>query len=504
MNKKILVISSFATDEINYKKNNKIIERPGGPGYWISQTLEDLHIKAKFYSGKQNARVKIIADGLEEHGSLLSVSKIPFKQEEKVDYIFVSTIADEFNLENLRKIRGDIILDVQGYARASTGGTFEIPEDIAKRIIILKATKKEFSHLNQKTQEHIKNTILLITDGAQGATIIAKERTYFFPSMSVATLDTIGAGDVFMVAFAVQYIQGNTITKAGQFAIRYVANYLRKKQTLLTLENIFGKKENIVIGAIHFPPLLGYKDFPGFDVAFKNALEDLRAFEMGGVDGVIIENNYDTPHTINVSSSVVSSLTVLAEKLKLKTQLPVGISVLWNDYRAALSIAKILDLQFIRIPVFVDTVETNYGIITGKPNDIVEFRKLIHAENVAMFTDIHVKHARLLSQNSLIESAKRAIENNADAIIITGKWTGNAPAIEEVKILRKRIGNFPVLIGSGFDKDNAKNLLKFANGAIASTSLKHGSKKAGEVNVKSYQQRIDKQKVSKLVESISA
>ncbi len=69
----------------------------------------------------------------------------------------------------------------------------------------------------------------------------------------------------------------------------------------MKLDKIFKKTNNIVIGAIHFPPLLGYPDFPGLDVCLKNAIDDLRAFEKGGVDGVIIENNYDIPHKEKVS-----------------------------------------------------------------------------------------------------------------------------------------------------------------------------------------------------------
>jgi membrane complex biogenesis BtpA family protein len=265
---------------------------------------------------------------------------------------------------------------------------------------------------------------------------------------------------------------------------------------------IFKKKKNVIIGAIHLPPLLGYRKFPGFDIALKNSLFDLEAFEKGGIDGIIFENNYDIPHKIFVDAPVISSMIFLGEKLRKATRLPMGVSVLWNDYRAALSIAKTLNLQFIRIPVFVDKVATDYGIIKGNPKEVLEFRKSIKAENVALFTDIHVKHAKLLSKHKLITSAKLAIKNKSDAIIITGKWTGEAPSLEKVKLLREHLEDFPILIGSGLDKNNIHNLFQFANGAIVSTSLKKGTKKLREKNVKLYKQRIDIQKVKDLVCSI--
>jgi len=270
------------------------------------------------------------------------------------------------------------------------------------------------------------------------------------------------------------------------------------------VQKIFKKKKNIIIGTIHFPPLLGYPDFPGFDIALKNALADLSAFEKGGADAVIFENNYDLPHKAFVDPSTIASMAFLGEKIKKATKLPVGISVLWNDYYTALSLAKILDLRFIRVPVFVDRVKTNYGIINSEARKVLGYRKSIKAESVALFTDVHVKHAKLLSKDDIVTSAKKAIKNSSDALIITGKWTGQSPDLEELKGLRTSIGSFPILIGSGIDQDNVFSLFKYANGAIVSTSLKKGSEKKKEVNIKAYSQRIDKEKVKKLIRSISS
>lgn len=271
---------------------------------------------------------------------------------------------------------------------------------------------------------------------------------------------------------------------------------------MTTIQNIFHKRQHIVIGAIHFPPLLGFSEFPGFDVARENALKDLKAFEKGGVDAIIFENNYDIPHTEFVGPEIITSMLTLGEEIKRATSLPVGISVLWNDYKTALSISKILNLQFIRIPVFVDTVKTSYGTIEGNAKQVVRFRKQIKAEGVALFTDIHVKHAELLSKHTITESAEIAIENGSDGLIVTGKWTGDAPDIGEIKLVRDAISDFPIICGSGVDNTNIHNLFQYANGAIVSTSLKEGATKEAEVNVKGYEQRIDETKVKELRESI--
>lgn len=268
------------------------------------------------------------------------------------------------------------------------------------------------------------------------------------------------------------------------------------------IKDIFRKNENIVIGAIHFPPLLGYPDFPGMKAASRNALQDLKAFSRGGADGVIFENNYDIPHTVEADSGTVASMAYLGAEIARSASIPVGVNVLWNDFKTGLVLAKILNLSFIRVPVFVDTVKTDCGIIKGNARAVVDFRKKIKAERVALFTDIHVKHSKLLSHYSIIESARRAIKAGSDGLIITGKWTGDAPDLDELARVRKAVGRFPIIVGSGADKSNVAALLRYANGVIVGTSLKQGRARKGEANVTAYGQRVDKRKASLFMRTV--
>jgi len=70
---------------------------------------------------------------------------------------------------------------------------------------------------------------------------------------------------------------------------------------------------------------LGYKNFPGFDIALKNALADLKTFKEGGADAIIFENNYDIPHKIIVGAPVFAAMTFLGKKLREATDMPMGV-----------------------------------------------------------------------------------------------------------------------------------------------------------------------------------
>lgn len=264
------------------------------------------------------------------------------------------------------------------------------------------------------------------------------------------------------------------------------------------IEKVFHTKRPI-IAAIHFLPMLGFAGFVDLDSILKAALADVKAAEAGGVDGLILENNYDLPHRIAVGPETVACMTYLVSKIKDVTDLPLGISVLWNDYRAALAIAKATEGAFIRVPVFVDHVRTSYGEVKGDAAAVLSAREQLQAEGVLLFTDIHVKHAELLNKDTLVTSAKKAVQAGADALILTGKWTGDAPELSELEQCRKAVESVPILVGSGADKDNIQSLLPFADGVIVSTSLKTGQNDLYEVNRKQYTERINKTKVKVFV-----
>lgn len=267
----------------------------------------------------------------------------------------------------------------------------------------------------------------------------------------------------------------------------------------MSIDKLFNKGAGIVIGALHLSPSPDYPDSIPYEKSLKNALFDAHALEAGGADAIIYENNYDIPHLESVSPTTKDFLTKIGKAIKSSVTIPVGISVLWNDYKTALEVAKELELSFIRIPVFVDTVKTKYGIFSGNPQEVLEFRKSINAEHVALFTDIHVKHSEILSTDTIEESAQKAIAAGADALIVTGKWTGDAPDLTELKRLRTTVGTFPILCGSGVDAQNINHLFEYANGAIVSTSLKEESSTEHTENVRPYESRIATIKVTNLI-----
>jgi membrane complex biogenesis BtpA family protein len=267
---------------------------------------------------------------------------------------------------------------------------------------------------------------------------------------------------------------------------------------------IFGTKKPIVIGMVHCAPMPGYKDFPGAKIVENKFLHDFKALIAGGIDAVMIENNYDIPHYESAKKSTLPLLIKICLKARKLTKKPLGLCVLWNDYKNALLIAKKAKFNFVRNPVFVDKVKTEYGIFLPRADEAIKFRKKISAENILIFADVKVKHAKHLSKKSLAESVSEAIKKGANGIIITGKWTGDPPKNSDVNEAKKNADEIPVILGSGI---TPKNFRKYNADAFIVGSYFKGNdikRERHEQNIYHWAEKIKKEKVKKFIKSIKA
>jgi hypothetical protein len=269
------------------------------------------------------------------------------------------------------------------------------------------------------------------------------------------------------------------------------------------LKDVF-KTDRPLIGMIHFPPLIRHAEYPGISYISDKMLREAEMLERGGVDAIMIENNYDIPHHEKIEAMKAAMLGSLAQLLRSATKLPLGIDVLWNDYESALSICESAGLSFFRVAAFVDTVKTAYGIMGAKSNDVVKLRHDLGRDDLFIMADIQVKHSEMVDKNKRLEqSALEAMAAGADALIITGKWTGDAPQTADVEEARKVAGKFPILIGSGATSDNLPTLLDYADGIIVGTALKEGTSldKEKEINLKPYRAELSLVKIKEFSEA---
>ncbi len=156
-----------------------------------------------------------------------------------------------------------------------------------------------------------------------------------------------------------------------------------------------------------------------------------------------------------------------------------------------------------RLPVFVDRVQTEYGIADPCAEAAIAYQQKIQAEKIALLVDVHVKHARTLSEHSLELSIKNAVESGADGIIITGKWTGDPPTKEDLETAAN-VSQRPIFAGSGVNEKNLPSILTYAHGVIVSTALKQEGERKHRQNIVHWDRRIDKEKVQNFIRAATS
>lgn len=236
--------------------------------------------------------------------------------------------------------------------------------------------------------------------------------------------------------------------------------------------NSLFKSEKPIIGMIHLPPLPEYADSPGLDAIIESAIRDMEILERHGIDGALIENEYDRPHRVKATQETIATMTTVAKAVVQSAKNTiVGVEILLNDPIASLNVAKAAGASFIRTDYFVDPMSRpEYGEFEIDPEAILNHRNKISAKDILILADIQVKYATMLVERTIAESASLAQLHGADAVVVSGRETGDAPITEDLDAAKGGC-DIPVIIGSGTDAANVATLLAHCNGAIVGTAL---------------------------------
>lgn len=254
-----------------------------------------------------------------------------------------------------------------------------------------------------------------------------------------------------------------------------------------SLDELFGVK-NPIIGMVHLWPLPGAPGYNGYgmDTILDQACRDTEALLEGGVDGLIVENMWDLPFYAgtDVQIEAVTAQAVAARKVVEMTDVPVGVNVIHNGWQAELAIAVAAGLDFIRVCILTgarlwDTGDLGHGCAAN----LLRRRKELGAEHLKLFADVDKKHSVPFPGLDLETHIEWTEFYRADALIVSGRMTGDAPSLEKVR-QAKEAATRPILMGSGTTAENIAEFLKYADGAIVGSSLKVDGVTENPVDVK--------------------
>jgi uncharacterized protein len=243
-----------------------------------------------------------------------------------------------------------------------------------------------------------------------------------------------------------------------------------------------------IIGMVHCWPLPGAPGYTGYGMQtiIDHAVRDAEALAEGGCHGLIVENMWDIPFRAgpHIQPESIAAQAVVAHAVRERINLPMGINLVHNGGVALLGIAIAARADFIRVCMFTGAGVWDAGSWDeGCAADLLRRRKELHAEHIKIFADVDKKHSVRFPGIDLATHMEWTRFFGADAMIISGRMTGDAPDLEKVREARRLVGNTPILLGSGTDERNIAAFMEVADGAIVGSSIKENGDIANPVDV---------------------
>ncbi len=239
-----------------------------------------------------------------------------------------------------------------------------------------------------------------------------------------------------------------------------------------------------LIGMVHLQALPGTAGhlLPVEEIT-QRAVADAKALREAGFDAVIVENFGDAPFTAeHLPPASLAAMAVVTDHVRKGVNLPVGINALRNDAIGALGIAAAVGASFIRVNVHSGVAATDQGMITGRAAETLRYRKLL-GRRIAIFADVHVKHATSVSHPDIAEAARdTAYRGLADALIVSGKATGEPVDPDDLRRVREAVPDRRLFVGSGATVETARSLMELAGGIIVGSGIKRDHDPTGPVD----------------------
>lgn len=261
------------------------------------------------------------------------------------------------------------------------------------------------------------------------------------------------------------------------------------------LKEIFGTSKPI-IGMVHCWPLPGAPGYTGYgmDTIIDHARRDAEALVSGGCDGLIVENMWDIPFRAgaHIQPESIAAHAVVAHRVKQEVNVPMGINLVHNGGVSLLAIALAAGASFIRVCMFTGAGVWDSGTFDeGCAADLMRRRKELHAESIKILADVDKKHSVRFPGIDLATHIEWTRFFGADAMIVSGRMTGDAPDLAKVRDAKALAGDTPILLGSGTSDDNIAAFLQVADGAIVGSSVKIDGQIANAVDMRRVRAFVD-------------
>ena len=243
------------------------------------------------------------------------------------------------------------------------------------------------------------------------------------------------------------------------------------------MKDMFGVDKPI-IALLHLRALPGdplYRREDSIEQVTETARKELLALQEGGVDGVLIANEFSLPYEKKVSLVTVASMGYIVGALREDIKIPFGVNIVLNPL-ATIDLAAAVGAGFVR-STFTGAYVGEDGLTDTDISAVIRRKKALGLDDLKLLYKVNPESGVYLAERPIEKITKSMIFHCfPDALCVSGASAGTETDNGLIQRVREVSGDTPVLCNTGCTAENICEKLDYCDGACVGTAFKKDGK----------------------------
>lgn len=225
-----------------------------------------------------------------------------------------------------------------------------------------------------------------------------------------------------------------------------------------------------------------FEDGSTIDDVVASAREELIALQDGGVDGVLIANEFSLPYEKHVSPVTVGAMGYIIGSLRPILRIPFGVNIVSNPM-ASIDLAAATGASFVRSTFTGAYIGENGFTDTDIPS-VLRRKKALGLSSLKLLYKVNPESDVYIAERPLAKITKSLVFHCfPDALCVSGASAGSETDASLMEIVRKAAPDTPILCNTGCTADNVAEKLSVSDGACVGTAFKTDGKFSGRAEL---------------------
>ena len=248
------------------------------------------------------------------------------------------------------------------------------------------------------------------------------------------------------------------------------------------------KVEKPIIALLHLRALPGDPLFGGsMNAVIEKAREELNALQDGGVDGILIANEFSLPYEKKVSYVTVAAMGRIVGELSRDIKVPFGVNIVSIDLAAATG------ANFVR-STFTGAYIGENGITDTNIPETLRRKVALGLHDLKLLFKVNPESDVYMAERSLEKITKSMIFHCfPDGLCVSGASAGSETDSSLVTRVKNVAGDIPVFCNTGCTKENIAEKLAQSDGACVGTAFKKDGK---------FENFVEKERVQEFMQAV--